>query len=166
MIRKTKAKLFWGIIAWVLIMAGTCGCGSRPAEQKKGQDRIEAEAMIRNYIADYGKQDYRKMWDRWPEEAFRAEKDVLADMRTDIFRNSYGKKTRLTMEYGEIVKGNAEDRKRIVRFFKDAGISYVTNVWMTEYKAVVAGGKRDGEIYKEGIICAFRNNGRWHAYDY
>lgn len=169
MIKKLKKKktrvviLPWLILVMVMLLAG---CGGKAGESKATTAvQVDGDSLIESYVEAYEAVDYRRMWASWPAEAFGGKVTILADMKKDIFRNYYSSKARLKLECDEITESNEEDSKRIRDYFSIADVRYVTDISRMAYKAVVTGGKRDGDTYKEGTIFAFRHHGKWYVFD-
>lgn len=163
-VKKSRALTLPGLILVLVMMLAGCG-GSKEESKATTAVRVDGETLIESYVEAYEAVDYRRMWACWPAEAFGGKVNILADMKKDIFRNYYSSKASLKLECDEITVGDEEDSKRIKGYFSIADITYVTDVYRMPYKAVVTGGKRDGETYREGTIFAFRNHGKWYVYD-
>lgn len=151
------------LLLGILLVLVLAGCGKK--ETAATEASVDQNSLIEAYTEAYEDVNYRKMWGYWPKEVFGAKVSILADMKKDIFRNYYSSKARLSLERGEITAGEKEDKEKIISYFSIADIRYVTDVYKAEYKAVVDGGKRDGDLYKEGVIYAFRHDGIWYVFD-
>ena len=162
-----KSLPFPGIaLLGMLLVLVLMSCGKQQAEPAvTTQASVDQTSLIEAYTEAYENVDYRKMWSFWPKEVFGAKVSILADMKKDIFRNYYSSKALLSLERGEITAGEEDDKQKIISFFSIADIRYVTDVYKAEYRAIVKGGKREGDLYKEGVIYAFRHHGIWYVFD-
>ena len=164
MIQK-KAWLPRILPAMILLILCLAGCGNQEEAGLTTAAAVDQNSLVQAYIEAYENVDYRKMWGCWPQETFGGKASILADMKKDIFRNYYSAKARLSIEQGELIPCEKEDKEKIISYFSIADIDYVTDAYKMDYKAVVDGGKRDGDIYKKGTIFVFRNHGKWYVYD-
>ena len=161
--KKTGVMMTLALLLICLIfMTGCGGDVDRAVSLKEDPDET---VMIDDYVTAYQDVDYRKMWKMWPKWTFGGKVNVLADMKKDIFKLRYGDKAKLVIDRGEIIKGNDEDKQAVLDYFSFAEMKYVTDVHRCEYKATLEGGKKDGKVFKEGVIYAFRFSGIWYVYD-
>ena len=163
---KIRLSLLPLVLLALFVLVSLAGCGKKETQPAlTTAETVDQTSLIEAYTAAYENVDYRKMWSFWPAQVFGTKVSILADMKKDIFRNYYSSKAALSLDRGEITAGEEEDKEKLVAFFSMADIRYVTDVYKADYRAVVTGGKRDGELYKEGTIYAFRHNGKWYVFD-